>query len=332
MEFIKKESIIELSNPGVISRQLINPENSKSERVTITEVHLKVGSIQPRHKHETSEQIWYAIHGTGKLLLADDKEIPFAAGDVVRFADNDIHGLFNDGESEFVYVSVTTPPLNFNSAYKSRTTNSSFEALWNCADETEWIKALNHYWDMLKTSQVELETYIDSINAEDIKVLSSDGFYDFLYNKYFVWKYTQKNRLASTRKHLRRYVDNDELMKLESIHKRLFALSKDNIFDCLSVANEIYGLGTAGASGLLSILFPQHFGTVDQFVVKRLREIKHPIYQYKLEKMNPESLNNKDGVILVSIMREKAEELNRNFDTNFWTPRKIDMVLWAFGR
>ena len=40
MEFISKEKIVELSNPGVVSRQLLNPENSSSERVTITEVHL----------------------------------------------------------------------------------------------------------------------------------------------------------------------------------------------------------------------------------------------------------------------------------------------------
>lgn len=59
IEFIRKDNIIELSNPGVTSRQLINSENSKSERVTITEVHLEVGASQPRHKHDTSEQIWY---------------------------------------------------------------------------------------------------------------------------------------------------------------------------------------------------------------------------------------------------------------------------------
>ena len=59
MEFIRKDNIIELSNPGVTSRQLINSDNSKSERVTITEVHLEVGASQPRHKHDTSEQIWY---------------------------------------------------------------------------------------------------------------------------------------------------------------------------------------------------------------------------------------------------------------------------------
>ena len=120
MEFINSENIKELSNPGVVSRQLINPENSKSERVTITEVHLDVGASQPRHKHDTSEQIWYAIQGNGKLLLADEKEMIFKAGDVVRFADNDIHGLLNDGDTEFVYISVTSPPIDFGYAYEDK--------------------------------------------------------------------------------------------------------------------------------------------------------------------------------------------------------------------
>ena len=120
MEFINSERIKELSNPGVVSRQLINPENSKSERVTITEVHLEVGASQPRHKHDTSEQIWCAIQGSGKLLLAGEKEMIFKAGDVVRFADNDIHGLLNDGDTEFVYISVTSPPIDFGYAYKDK--------------------------------------------------------------------------------------------------------------------------------------------------------------------------------------------------------------------
>ena len=117
MEFIKKENIIELTNPGVVSRQLLNPKNSTSERVTITEVHLEPGSSQPRHTHDASEQIWYAVKGTGMLLLADNEEKAFTAGDVVRFADNDVHGLRNDGDSEFVYISVTAPPIDFGYAY-----------------------------------------------------------------------------------------------------------------------------------------------------------------------------------------------------------------------
>lgn len=120
MEFISKSSITELSNPGVVSRQLLNPENSSSVRVTITEVHPEIGASQPRHTHDASEQIWYATKGTGKLLFADGEEKEFSAGDVVRFADKDVHGLLNDGDCEFVYVSVTAPPINFGYAYKDR--------------------------------------------------------------------------------------------------------------------------------------------------------------------------------------------------------------------
>lgn len=120
MEYIKKDEIKELVNPGVVSRQLLNPENSKSKEVTITEVHLEVNACQPRHSHEASEQIWYAMKGTGKLLLADEKEREFTAGDVVRFAKQEIHGLRNDGEEEFVYLAVTAPPINFTYAYKEK--------------------------------------------------------------------------------------------------------------------------------------------------------------------------------------------------------------------
>lgn len=120
MEFIQKSEIKELSNPGVVSRQLLNVENSASERVTITEVHLESGAIQPRHLHKTSEQIWYAVEGKGQLLLADDAVKDFEKGDVVRFADGDIHGLCNNSDAEFVYISVTSPPINFGYAYKEK--------------------------------------------------------------------------------------------------------------------------------------------------------------------------------------------------------------------
>ena len=120
MEFIPAADITALSNPGVVSRQLLNPDNSKSERVTITEVHLEPGACQPRHIHESSEQIWYALAGSGRLLLAEGAEKSFRAGDVVRYADGDVHGLLNDGETDFVYLSVTAPPIHFGYAYEQR--------------------------------------------------------------------------------------------------------------------------------------------------------------------------------------------------------------------
>lgn len=121
MEFFAADSIQALSNPGVVSRQLLSPSNSSSTRVTITEVHLEAGATQPRHTHEASEQIWYALKGEGTLLLADGAERAFVAGDVVRFADGDVHGLHNSGDGEFVYLSVTAPPIDFAYAYGRKT-------------------------------------------------------------------------------------------------------------------------------------------------------------------------------------------------------------------
>lgn len=120
MELIKKEQIKVLSNPGVESFQLLNPENSSSERITITRVLVEPGKEQPRHKHDTSEQIWIAVSGNGILLIADDKELLFEEGDVVRFADGDIHGLKNNSQEVFEYISVTSPPINFGYAYKDK--------------------------------------------------------------------------------------------------------------------------------------------------------------------------------------------------------------------
>lgn len=57
------------------------------------------------------------MKGSGKLLLENNGEKDFRAGDVVRFADNDVHGLYNDSGEEFVYVSVTAPPIDFGYAY-----------------------------------------------------------------------------------------------------------------------------------------------------------------------------------------------------------------------
>lgn len=117
MEIIRAANIPTLINSGVHSQQLLFPENSTSTRVTITRVTMAPGVINPPHSHETSEQIWIALEGAGILLLGDEQTLPFCAGEVARFADGDIHGFSNTGDVPFVYISVTTPPINFRAAY-----------------------------------------------------------------------------------------------------------------------------------------------------------------------------------------------------------------------
>src|SRR5664279_6032297 len=117
MEIIRRESMATLSNSGIASQQLLFPENSASERLTITRVTVQPGAMNPRHVHASSEQVWVALSGEGTLLLAEEGTETFRAGDVARFADGDEHGFRNSGAQPFVYLSVTSPPINFRSAY-----------------------------------------------------------------------------------------------------------------------------------------------------------------------------------------------------------------------
>lgn len=120
MEILGAADFVRLSNPGVTSEQLLSPHNSQSARVTITRVTIAPGAGQPRHKHETSEQIWVALEGEATLLLTGERTRPFRGGEVARFADGDVHGVRNPTSAPFVYLSITSPPIDFGYAYAQK--------------------------------------------------------------------------------------------------------------------------------------------------------------------------------------------------------------------
>ena len=204
--------------------------------------------------------------------------------------------------------------------------------LWNCKDETLWKKAHAHYYEILKREQAILDRRMETLNRANVQKLPIEKFYAFLHDEYFVWKYTQKNWLASNLKNLEQYTTENRMHELEAIRQDLFRANHSNVQECLRIVTRIRGLGVAGGSGLLSILFPEDFGVLDQFVVKSLLKVDSLPEHTILEAMNPKLLTKKDGVVLTTILRRKAKELNATFHTNFWTPRKLDMILWSIER
>jgi quercetin dioxygenase-like cupin family protein len=128
VEIIRRTEVASFANGGVTSEQLLFPENSQSQRVTITRVTVAPGAKNPPHAHAASEQVWVALRGSGMLLLEGATTAPFAEGDVVRFAEGDIHGFENTGSAEFIYLSVTSPPINFRGAYAAEWPASSNNA------------------------------------------------------------------------------------------------------------------------------------------------------------------------------------------------------------
>lgn len=208
----------------------------------------------------------------------------------------------------------------------------SIDELWNSKNPEVWEKVLLRYWEFVKPSNTALEQSMGKLNVNHLEQLDARGWYEFLKNKYFRWKYTANNRYATTTASLLRYQNENALEELYNIKLRLISLDPSDIAYGLKTAQEIRGLGCAGASGLLSLLYPSSFGTVDQFAVKALREVGGLSEANVLHRMKENSLTTKDGVILIQIMQRKATQLNQLFRTAEWTPRKIDMVLWTYGR
>ncbi len=204
--------------------------------------------------------------------------------------------------------------------------------LWFSNDAAEWNAALHRYWDAASVSRnVALEQSMERLDRERIRQMSPDEWFEFLHDEYFRWKYTAANRYATTTSFLRRKGGTQVgRQELHQIRANILDINPANIRAAIDIT-KLPGLGTAGVSGLLSLLYPEAFGTVDQFVVKALREVLNLQEASAIARMNPEGLTSRDGEILIKIMRRQSVVLTHSLGA-LWRPRDVDKVLWTYGR
>jgi hypothetical protein len=214
--------------------------------------------------------------------------------------------------------------------------------LWHNGTEADWKEVIAYYWQRVrgnpKRAGIEeklspsMEEPHTSKILERIEQYDGKAWFDFLHNDYFLWIFKNKMRIASCRKHLLRYVHENKLDELLQIRDKLLKIDRREILQSLCLVKEIHGMGTVGAAGLLSLMYPDDFGAVDQFVVRALQKVAGIPEHDKLMKIKPTSINRKNAVLLIEIYRAKAAENNRTFKSGYWTPRAIDQVLDIFDK
>ncbi len=201
--------------------------------------------------------------------------------------------------------------------------------LWDSHSENAWNQRLEMYWTMKSVkNNLPVEKKLHDLQWKTVEAMTAEQFYTFLHDSYFKWKFTDCRWFPTNLRRLEMY-ETEGKEELGIIKDTIFSLHKrrpDGTRALMEEVTNIHGLGAAGGSGLLSILFPEHYGTIDQFVVKSLQKAGVP----EAQRMDPEYLTIEDAVVLEDIYRRKAGELNDRFGTTDWTPRKIDMVLWTF--
>ena len=200
----------------------------------------------------------------------------------------------------------------------------------------------------------------DALDPGWVRGLGAKEWYDFLHDRYFVWKYTDHRWLQRNWGYLEaQAAGNAGLVRLLAIRGRIFQAHgaveiaignlsrlgeqapragayRAAVRAALETVREIGGLGVAGASGLLAVSFPHAYGTIDQFVALALQEVARahlPISSLperaEVQRLNAVDLSISQGVVLINIMRRQAWALNQRLGVDTWTPRKVDKVLWA---
>ena len=106
-----------LQRPGKRSAQIVSRRNAPEARVTVTRVVMRPGAVSPRHRHDHAEQTWIVEQGVARLLIAGDMTAPLRVGDVIITPPGEEHGIENTGDTDFIYLTMTTPPENMAGFY-----------------------------------------------------------------------------------------------------------------------------------------------------------------------------------------------------------------------
>ena len=202
--------------------------------------------------------------------------------------------------------------------------------IWNCNEEGKWKDAEEEYSKRINQVAI-IEKKFEQMTTEEILDLSPDKFYIFLRDMYFPWKFTGvylKPRLENlkTIENKKMQIKDviDDLKELQTRIEDKKELNDDDMSNAIRNLQKIPGIGPSAATGLLSILFPTHFGTIDKFVAINLKKVGYDISEQDCINISVENAINMENILL-----KKVKKMNTDMNTDYWTPRRLDKILWS---
>jgi mannose-6-phosphate isomerase-like protein (cupin superfamily) len=76
---------------------------------SLAQIVLPPNTSSLKHYHPTTEESYYILAGTGRIIL-DDESRTVSAGDAVAIPVNAVHQILNDTEENLVFLAVCAPP------------------------------------------------------------------------------------------------------------------------------------------------------------------------------------------------------------------------------
>jgi oxalate decarboxylase/phosphoglucose isomerase-like protein (cupin superfamily) len=83
-------------------------DNKTLNNLVLSSTKLHKGKQTRGHRHPGQEEVYFFIQGTGKMIVGDETDEPFAvgAGDIVLIPDGAFHRVINDGEMNMLFNCV----------------------------------------------------------------------------------------------------------------------------------------------------------------------------------------------------------------------------------
>ena len=97
-----------ITQDGSEIRELMHPDTHGNASQSLAEATVKPNESTLLHKHMKSEEIYYILQGSGKLLL-DNKKILVNKGDTVCIMPGTTHNIENTGQDDLKILCCCSP-------------------------------------------------------------------------------------------------------------------------------------------------------------------------------------------------------------------------------
>ena len=100
-------------------RPLMDRTTSPIERCSLAEEVLPVGAAVGKHHHTETEEVYYILHGAGRMRVGDE-EREVVAGDAVFIPRGQTHTLENTGTEPMTILLVCGPAYSYEDHHMGR--------------------------------------------------------------------------------------------------------------------------------------------------------------------------------------------------------------------
>jgi mannose-6-phosphate isomerase-like protein (cupin superfamily) len=96
------------SKHGEVVHELIGNSAGGTATYSLAEIVIPPGKASLKHYHPVAEESYYILSGTGRMEM-DDDTVTLTAGDSVAILPEQVHQIFNAGETDLVLLALCVP-------------------------------------------------------------------------------------------------------------------------------------------------------------------------------------------------------------------------------